>query len=183
MRKTKNALCNLLKMRFFNRLQTAVVGGCACRIASVEKYTYFSFQPPFRRLKLGAAAPKTPIQKGMINMPMRKGNKEKKVYFSPEEWRIVCDRAAALGQRTGTYIRNIAVRGMIKSFDVKQFNNLIVSFNRIGNELNQIAMVANSTGSIYQKDIEDMRETYKYLKTVFTDYLSEIKSVEILKGG
>ncbi len=116
-------------------------------------------------------------------MPMRKGNKEKKVYFSPEEWRIVCDRAATLGIRTGTYIRKIAVRGMIKSFDMKQFNNLIVSFNRIGNELNQIAMVANSTGSIYQKDIEDMRETYKYLKTVFTDYLSEIKSVEILKGG
>lgn len=114
---------------------------------------------------------------------MRKGNKEKKVYFSPEEWQIVCDRAAALGQRTGTYIRKIAVQGMIKSFDMKQFNNLIVSFNRIGNLLNQIAAVANSTGSIYKKDMEDILENYKYLKTVFTDYLNEIKSVEILKGG
>lgn len=113
-------------------------------------------------------------------MPNR--NKAKLVKYSPEEWRIVCDRAAALGMRTGTYIRKISVQGMIKSFDMKQFNNLIVSFNRIGNLLNQIAVVANSTDSIYKKDMEDILENYKYLKTVFADYLNEIKSVEILKG-
>ena len=115
-------------------------------------------------------------------MPMKKGTKEKKVYFSPDEWKIVCKRAEKLNQRTGSYIRNIAVNGNIKSFDMKQFNHLIMSFNRIGNEINQIAKVANSTQSIYAKDIEDMKKSFEYLETVFANYLLPIKSLDILKG-
>ena len=108
-------------------------------------------------------------------------NKAKLIKFSPEEWQTVCKRAAALGQRTGTYIRRIAVRGTIKSFDMKQFNHLIMSFNRIGNELNQIAKVANSTQSVYSKDIEDMKKSFEYLEVVFANYLLPIKSLNILK--
>ncbi len=103
------------------------------------------------------------------------------MYFSPDEWQTVCERAAALGQRTGTYIRRIAVRGTIKNFDMKQFNHLIMSFNRIGNELNQIARVVNSTQSVYAKDIEDMKKSFEYFETVFANYLLPIKSLDILK--
>ena len=109
-------------------------------------------------------------------------NKAKLIKFSPEEWQTICERAAALGQRTGTYIRGIAVRGTIKSFDMKQFNHLIMSFNRIGNELNQIARVANSTRSVYAKDIEDMKKSFEYLETVFANYLMPIKFLDIPKG-
>ena len=115
-------------------------------------------------------------------MPARKDTKQKIVYFSPEEWEKVCQRAAALNQRTGTYIRKIAVEGNIKNFDVKQFNHLIMSFNRIGNEINQIVKVANSTQSVYAKDFEDMKKSFEYLETVFANYLLPIKSLEILKG-
>lgn len=114
-------------------------------------------------------------------MPMKKGNKEKKIYFSPEEWETVCKRAAALGQRTGTYIRNIAVRGEIKSYDMKQFNHLIMSFNRIGNEINQIVKVANSTKSVYQQDLEDMKKQYADLQRVFVNYLLPIKSLKLVE--
>ena len=44
-------------------------------------------------------------------MPMRKGNKEKKVYYSPSEWEIVRRKAEKAGMRTGTYIRRISVNG------------------------------------------------------------------------
>jgi len=114
-------------------------------------------------------------------MPMKKGNKEKKIYFSPEEWETVCKRAAALDQRTGTYIRNIAVRGEIKSYDMKQFNHLIMSFNRIGNEINQIVKVANSTKSVYQQDLEDMKKQYADLQRVFVNYLLPIKSLKLVE--
>ena len=50
-----------------------------------------------------------------------------------------------------------------------------MSFNRIGNELNQIAKVANSTQSVYAKDIEDMKKSYEYLETVFENYLLPLK--------
>ena len=109
-------------------------------------------------------------------------NKAKLIKFSPDEWPTVCERAAALGQRTGTYIRRIAVRGSVKSFDMKQFNHLIMSFNRIGNEINQIVRVANSTKSIYAKDLEDMKKSFEDLRTVFANYLLPIKSLDIVKG-
>lgn len=104
----------------------------------------------------------------------------KEIKLSPEEWEIIRKRAAALGQRTGTYIRRIAVRGIIKSFDMKQFNHLIMSFNRIGNEVNQIARVANSTKSVYAEDIEDLKKTFEDLRTVFANYLLPIKSLDIV---
>ena len=111
---------------------------------------------------------------------MSKRTIEKHIKYNDEEWDIVSKKAAALGQRAGTYIRRISVNGTIKYFDMKQFNHLIMSFNRIGNELNQIAKVANSTQSVYAKDIEDMKKSFEYLETVFANYLLPIKSLNIL---
>lgn len=111
-------------------------------------------------------------------MPNRYIRKE--IKLSPEEWEIICKRAAALNQRTGTYIRRISVQGIIKNFDMKQFNHLIMSFNRIGNEVNQIARVANSTRSIYAKDIEDLNKSFDELQIIFANYLLPIKSLDIV---
>ncbi len=110
-------------------------------------------------------------------MPNRYIRKE--IKLSPEEWEIICKRAAALNQRTGTYIRRISAQGIIKNFDMKQFNHLIMSFNRIGNEVNQIARVANSTRSVYAKDIEDLKKLFDDLQVVFANYLLPIKSLDI----
>ena len=107
-------------------------------------------------------------------MPARKDNKAKRVYFTPDEWRIVCDRAAAVYMKPGTFIQTIAVQGEIKSYDMAALNNLRMSFNRIGTTLNQIAKVANSTQSVYQKDIEDMQEEFKYFRTAMQNYLFDI---------
>ena len=106
---------------------------------------------------------------------MSKRNIEKHIKYNAEEWKIVSEKAAVLGKRTGTFIREISVQCVIKNYDMKQFNHLIMSFNRIGNELNQIAKVANSTQSVYAKDIEDMKKSYEYLETVFENYLLPLK--------
>ena len=107
-------------------------------------------------------------------MPKRKDTKAKLVYFKPDDWKKVCERAKVLNMKTGTYIREIAVRGEIKHYDMVQLNNLRMSFNRISYELNQIAKVANSTQSIFQKDIEDMQKQMKYFSNVMENYLSEL---------
>lgn len=106
---------------------------------------------------------------------MSKRNIEKHIKYNTEEWKIVSEKAAALGQRAGTFIREISVRGVIKNYDMKQFNHLIMSFNRIGNELNQIAKVANSTQSVYAKDIEDLKNSFNDLEVVFENYLLPLK--------
>lgn len=113
-------------------------------------------------------------------MPMRKGNKEKKIYFSPKEWDIVCERSKKAGMRTGTFIRAIAVQGELKFYDMKELQHLLRSFNSIGTNLNQIATVANSTKSIYQKDIEDLQEQFTYFDKVMKNYLHELKPKVLL---
>ena len=113
-------------------------------------------------------------------MPYKKDRIMKLIGFSPAEWSVVCQKAEAVGQRTGTYIKKIAVQGEIKKYDMKELNNLRISFNKIGIELNQIARVANSTNSVYAKDIEDMQKQMKYFKGVIENYLSELKTNEIL---
>ena len=113
-------------------------------------------------------------------MPYR--NKAKLIKFSPEEWDIICQRAAALNQRTGTYIREISVQGVIKNYDTKQFMHLVMSFNRIGNEINQIVKVANSTNAVYAKDLEDMKKRFEELETVFDNYLLPLKCEVVLRG-
>lgn len=99
----------------------------------------------------------------------------KEVKYNETEWQLVEKRAALLGKRPGTYIREISVRGEVKKYDMKELNNLRMSFNRIGTELNQIAKVANSTQSVYAKDIEDMQRQMKYFRSVMENYLTELK--------
>ncbi len=106
---------------------------------------------------------------------MSKRTIEKHIKYNDEEWKIISKKAAALNQRTGTFIREMSVQGVIKNYDAQQFNRLITSFNRIGNELNQIAKVANSTQSVYSKDIEDMKKSFEYFKRVFENYLLPLK--------
>lgn len=115
-------------------------------------------------------------------MNAKKEYKRKLIYFSPKEWETVCKRAAALDMRTGTYIREIAVRGSVKKVDLHQLNHLLLIFHRIGTEINQIAKVANSTQSVFRKDVEELQEKFSYLSEVFDEYLVPLKSEDLLEG-
>lgn len=112
-------------------------------------------------------------------MPTKKGNKALIIYFPPEQWEIVCKKAKAAKMRNGTYVRTMAVKGEIKYYELKELASLKRSFLSIGNNLNQIAAVANSTGSVYQKDIEDLQKEFKYFRDVMKSYLFEISPTYI----
>ena len=113
-------------------------------------------------------------------MAYRKSTMRKEIGFSPDEWLVVCEKASYLHMRVGTYIRKIAVQGEIKNYNMSELNSLKMSFNRIGIELNQIAKVANSTQSVYQKDIEDMKKEMDYFRRVMKNYLHELEPNVIL---
>ena len=99
----------------------------------------------------------------------------KEIKYSEDEKKIISKCAEKRNNRIGTYIREIAVGGIIKIYDLKQLEHLVMSFNRIGNEINPIAEVVNSTRTITKKDIEDLGKSVEYLKTVFEYYLLPLK--------
>lgn len=111
---------------------------------------------------------------------MGKRNIEKNIRFTSEEYEIICKRSAKMNLRTGTYIRTIAVQGVVKVFPLKELNDVQRALNRIGVNLNQIAAVANSSGSVYQKDMEDVLKEMKQLRNIVNEWLAPLESEEIL---
>ena len=99
----------------------------------------------------------------------------KEIKYSEDERKIISKCAEKRNKRIGTYIREIAVGGIIKIYDLRQFDYLVMSFNRIGNEINPIAEVVNSTRTITKKDIEDLVKSVDYLKTLMEYYLLPLK--------
>lgn len=95
----------------------------------------------------------------------------KEIKLSENEMEIIRKCAEKRGKRVGSYIREISVLGEIRIYDLSQLDHLIMSFNRIGNEINSIAEVVNSTKEIAKKDIEDLGKSVDYLKAVFENYL------------
>ena len=99
----------------------------------------------------------------------------KEIKYSEDEKEIISKCAEKRNKRIGTYIREISVFGIIKIYDLRHFDYLVMSFNRIGNEINPIAEVVNSTRTITKKDTEDLGKSVEYLKTVFEYYLMPLK--------
>ena len=68
----------------------------------------------------------------------------------------------------------MAVKGEIRYYELKEHVALKRVFLSIGSNLNQIAKVANESGSVTQKDIEDMQEKFKYFRAAMRNYLFDI---------
>lgn len=102
---------------------------------------------------------------------MGKRDIEKHIKFNDAEYEIVCRRAAKLNMRIGTYIRKISVQGSVKVYDFDKVDDVHRAMNRIGVNINQIVHLANSTHSVYQKDVEGLQNQFKELKSVVENWL------------
>ena len=96
------------------------------------------------------------------------------IKLNDEELAIMKRKADFMKMPVGRCVRILAVQGEVKYCDLKELGAVKRSFLSIGNNLNQIAAVANASGSVYQKDIEDLQAEYKYFRDVMKNYLSEI---------
>ena len=100
---------------------------------------------------------------------------EKHIKFTEEQYAIVSQKAAELGLRTGAYVKKMAIQGEIKRYDLSELRDITRSFRMIGTELNQIAKVANSTGEVTVKAVEEIKRQYEILEDAFEKYLKPLK--------
>ena len=99
----------------------------------------------------------------------------KEIKLNPEEWEEICKRAKFLHMRTGTYIRDIAVKKEMKKFDSQHFNRLLMSFHRIGNQIEQMLRVAQRTNSEHTERLEKILNRYEHFQQIFYKYISPLK--------
>ena len=107
-----------------------------------------------------------------------KRNIKKLIRFSEEEWKNVQRRAEIAGMKPAVFIRNIANKGQIKLYDLDRFQDLSYPMRGIHSSMNQIAMVANSTHSIFEKDVSDLKDHYERLKRMFDAFFADALTYE-----
>lgn len=108
---------------------------------------------------------------------MAKRKRESSVYFmvTPEERQLIEDNMRLVGtDNIGAYLRKMAIDGYVINLDLSEVRDMVKLLRNATNNLNQIARRANETGSIYEADIEDIRQHYEKLWQAANKILLEL---------
>ena len=92
-------------------------------------------------------------------MANRKRNIQMKFYVTEDEKRLIDEKMSQLPtRRYGAYLRKMAIDGYIIYTDTTDIKAFTAELSAIGRNINQIAKKLNAGGSVYQTDIEEIRE-------------------------
>ena len=150
------------------------------KIASVD-LRYLKSAETTQVSALRGTTPNTPIYfllERMIDIDKR--DRKLLIRVNSDEYEVIKKKADKLNLRVAVYIRRMAVQGEIKRYDLSELRDITRSFRMIGTELNQIAKVANSTGEVTGKAVEEIKRQFEILEGVFENYLKPLKPNVIL---
>ncbi len=92
-------------------------------------------------------------------MANRKRNIQMKFDVTKEERELIRQKMAQIPtQRIGSYLRKMAIDGLIIYTDTTDIKEMNRELHSIGVNINQIAKRVNETGSIYEEDIKEIQE-------------------------
>ena len=92
-------------------------------------------------------------------MAVRKRNIQIKFYVTEEEKRLIDEKLSQLpAKRMGAYLRKMAIDGYIINLDTADIKAFTGELAAIGRNINQIAKRVNVVESLYQADIQEIRE-------------------------
>ena len=106
-------------------------------------------------------------------------DKQMNFRVTESEYEVIRKRMELIGIKSpSAYLRKMAMNGYIIQMDLSDLKELVRIEHINSNNINQYARRANETGSIYSKDIEDLKqgqeEVLKLLRDLY-EKLSEIK--------
>ena len=92
-------------------------------------------------------------------MAVRKRNIQIKFYVTEEEKQLIDEKLSQLPvKRIGAYLRKMAIDGYIINLDTADITAFTGELAAIGRNINQIAKRVNAGDSLYQADIQEIRE-------------------------
>ena len=84
------------------------------------------------------------------------------VMVSEEEQALIRERMAEAGIRNmGAYMRKMALNGYVLHVDLSPVQELVSLQRRCSNNLNQVAIQANTYGGIYPEEIKALQRDYE----------------------
>ena len=119
-------------------------------------------------------------------------NRERKIpfqfYVNSDEEFIIREKAASCHKNISAYLRIIAIKGAIHEVNFqeldefsKQLSQLRFEFNRIGNNINQVAKKVNLIDEVDQEDVEvlqdEMSDIQKNYRVISRKVLKEVQTL------
>lgn len=103
------------------------------------------------------------------------------LWVSPEEMEAIQGRMAEAGIRNmSAYLRKMALNGYVLNVDLSPVRELVSLQRRCSNNLNQVAIQANTYGGIYPEEIKALQRDYAELWGPLSDLLKKLSQVVAL---
>ena len=112
---------------------------------------------------------------------MKKRIRNRQIIFwvSPVEEAMIEERMSQVGTKSlSAYLRKIAIDGMIINLQIPELKEIISLLRRCSNSLNQIAKRANSTGRIYDAEMEQILQNQEELWRAVNEILRKLSAIK-----
>ena len=96
-----------------------------------------------------------------------------------EEAADIRRKASAARMNVSRFLRTAAVNSQVVLYNTANIYGLRSDIRRIGNNINQIAMVANSNRSVYLSDVRELRKQLNEMSGSIAEHLKPL-SYEVL---
>ncbi len=96
-----------------------------------------------------------------------------------EESAEIHRKAAAAGMTVSRFLRTSSVNSQVVLYNTADIYGLRSDLRRIGNNINQIAMVANSNRSVYLSDVRELQKQLNEMSGSIAEHLKPL-SYEVL---
>ena len=91
-----------------------------------------------------------------------------------EEAAEIRHKSAAAGMTVSRFLRTSAVNSQVVLYNTADVFGLRSDLKRIGNNINQIAMVVNSNKAVYGNDIRDLKKQFSELSEKLNEHLKPL---------
>lgn len=97
------------------------------------------------------------------------------IFFSDEEMESLEKKMQGFGvHNRSAFIRKMALDGFCIRLDLPELREMTTLLRRCGNNLNQYAKVANTTGDVFKEDIIDLRVRLQEIRNVADKLLDSL---------
>ena len=102
-----------------------------------------------------------------------------KFFVDEKELSLIKARMAQLGiENMSAYLRKMAIDGYDEKLDMPELRELTLRMKSISTSENQIAKRVNSTGNIYETDIEEIKKNQEEIYEGIRKILTSLSKIE-----
>ena len=113
-----------------------------------------------------------------MNEPNRVRKIQLNFRVTEQERRLIEERMQEFGTTNReSYLRKIAIDGMIVKLEVQELKEIVSLMRRTSNNVNQIARRLNETGRIYEADITDVHNRQEQLWDMLNSLITKLSGI------